>query len=572
MKRQINAILNVPVSDPDDGRRRRLLNILLFGTIIATLLGLVSVVIDTLTRGPADKVESQATLFGILLLTIGILVIYQINRRFSGRLAALLFLILLIGIFSVTDTPEQLTGGRSLFLFTIPIAMSSLILAPAASFLIATLSSGVISALALSIGHSINLFGAIGFFMLALVSWLSARSLEEALRELRVINANLDQVVIERTKALAESLARERIEAGRNQAILNSIADGVVVFDTHWNAILANPALIGMLDLPLELIVNKNFRELIEHPNLSPRSRNLLRAMMEYDTQPPSFRIEWDQKTLSISAAQVYDYTKDRFANIGTVTVFRDFTREAEVEKLKSTFVAIVSHELRTPLNAILGYAEMFKEAVYGPMNEKQVNMSERIMKNTQRLLGLINDLLDQAQMEAGKLTIQMAPVRPAELLDNLHSVMDQSAHDKNLQLTSEIDDNLPEVLNGDAARLQQILLNLVNNGIKFTEHGTVHVKLFSPYPNRWGIEVSDTGSGIPESEVPYIFETFRQVEGTATRVHGGFGLGLSIVKQLVHLMNGDISVKSKIDGGSNFTITLPLVIPEENIEKWRIR
>ena len=230
-----------------------------------------------------------------------------------------------------------------------------------------------------------------------------------------------------------------------------------------------------------------------------------------------------------------------------------------------------MSHEIRTPLNAILGYAEMFKEAVYGPMNDKQVNMSERIMKNTQRLLGLINDLLDQAQMEAGKLTIQMAPVRPAELLENLHGVMDQIAHDKNLKLTSEIDDNLPEVLNGDGARLHQILLNLVNNGIKFTEHGTVHVRLFSPYQNRWGIEVSDTGAGIPESEIPYIFDTFRQVEGTATRVHGGFGLGLSIVKQLVHLMNGDIDVKSKVDVGSLFTITLPLVIPEENIEKWRI-
>jgi len=403
------------------------------------------------------------------------------------------------------------------------------------------------------------------------VSWLSSRSLEQALKELRNINANLDQVVVERTKALSESLERERIEAGRSQAILNSIADGVVVFDTNWNAILANPALTGMLDLPLELIVNKNFRDLIEHPSLSSRSRNLLRAMMEYDTQPPSFRIEWDKKTLSISAAQVYDYTKDRFANIGTVTVFRDFTREAEVEKLKSTFVAIVSHELRTPLNAILGYAEMFKEEVYGPMNDKQVNMSDRIMKNTQRLLGLINDLLDQAQMEAGKLTIQMAPIRPAELLENLHSVMDQMALDKKLMLTSEIDDKLPEVLNGDGARLQQILLNLVNNSIKFTEHGTVHVKLFSPYRNRWGIEVSDTGSGIPESEVPFIFETFRQVEGTTTRVHGGFGLGLSIVKQLVNLMHGDISVKSKIDAGSLFTITLPLVIPEESIEKWSI-
>jgi len=571
MKRPFDAILNVPVSDPDDARRRRLLNILLLGTIIATLMGLLAVVIDVITRGPVDSAESQATLSGIVLVTIGILVIYQINRRYSGRLAALLFLLLLTGVFTFTDAPEQLIGGRSLFLFTIPIVMSSLILAPRASFLLAALSSGVISALALSIGRSVNLFGAIGFFMLALVSWLSARSLEDALKELRVINANLDQVVIERTKALAESLERERIEAGRSQAILNSIADGVVVFDTNWNAILANPALTGMLDLPLELIVNKNFRDLIEHPKLSSRSRNLLNAMMEYDTQPPSFRIEWDKKTLSISAAQVYDYTKEKFSNIGTVTVFRDFTREAEVEKLKSTFVAIVSHELRTPLNAILGYAEMFKEAVYGAMNDKQINMAERIMKNTQRLLGLINDLLDQAQMEAGKLTIQMAPVRPAELLENLHSVMDQSAHDKNLKLTSEIDDNLPEVLNGDAARLQQILLNLVNNSIKFTEHGIIHVRLFCPYENRWGIEVSDAGAGISESEIPYIFETFRQVEGTATRVHGGFGLGLSIVKQLVYLMNGDITVKSKVGAGSLFTVTLPLVIPEQSNEKWRI-
>ena len=262
--------------------------------------------------------------------------------------------------------------------------------------------------------------------------------------------------------------------------------------------------------------------------------------MMEHDTQPPSFRIEWDKKTLSISAAQVYDNSKDKHTNIGTVTVFRDFTREAEVEKLKSTFVAIVSHELRTPLNAILGYAEMFKEEVYGPMNDKQVNMAERIMKNTQRLLGLINDLLDQAQMEAGRLTIHMAPVRPAELLENLHSVMDQIAHEKGLQLTSEIDDDLPEVLNGDGARLQQILVNLVNNGVKFTDQGTVHVRLFCPSENRWGMEVSDTGSGIPGSELPYIFDTFRQVEGGAARVHGGFGLGLSIVKQLVNLMSGD--------------------------------
>jgi polar amino acid transport system substrate-binding protein len=281
--------------------------------------------------------------------------------------------------------------------------------------------------------------------------------------------------------------------------------------------------------------------------------------MMEQDTQPIGFRIEWGGKTLSVSAAQVYN----RSENMGTVTVFRDFTREAEVERLKSTFVAIVSHELRTPLNAILGYAEMFKEAVYGPMNEKQINMADRIMKNTQRLLGLINDLLNQAQMEAGKLTIKMAPFRPVELLDNLHSVMDKSAADKGLRLTSEIDANLPETLNGDAARLHQILVNLVNNSIKFTDQGIIHVKLFYPYENKWGIEVSDTGRGIPESEMPYIFDTFRQVEGTATRVHGGFGLGLSIVKQLITLMNGEIKVRSKVDEGTTFIATLPLVTSE---------
>jgi PAS domain S-box-containing protein len=435
--------------------------------------------------------------------------------------------------------------------------MASILLTPWSSFIFAAISSGIISFISISIDRSPNFPAIIGFFLIALTSWLSARSLESALNELRVINTNLDNVVVERTQALSESLIRERIEAGRNQAILNSIADGVIVFDRKWNAMMANPAIKSMLEIPLELIEGKNFREIIEHPKLSAKSRGLLYAMVEHDTQPIGFRIEWSAKTLSVSAAQVYN---DRGENMGFVIVFRDVTREAEVEKLKSTFVAIVSHELRTPLNAILGYAEMFKEAVYGPMNEKQINMADRIIKNTQRLLGLINDLLDQAQMEAGKLTIQMAPVRLSELLDNLHGVLDKTASDKGLRLTSEIDDFLPEKLNGDAARLHQILVNLVNNAIKFTDQGSVLVRLFYQDENRWGIEVTDTGRGIPESEIPYIFETFRQVEGTATRVHGGFGLGLSIVKQLINLMNGEIRVVSTVNKGTTFTITLPLV------------
>lgn len=561
MKAYIEQLLQVPATDPDDARRKRLLNILLLGTLVAALLGLLAIIVDAAqTPKTALTRETQVLLGGIIAVTLGIFAIYQLNRRFSGRLAALLFLLLLTILFPFTDSPEQIVLGRSLFLFTLPIAISSLILVPQASFLFATLSSIIIVVLSIASNFFPNVPAITGLFLLALVSWLSARSLEDALHELRDINANLDKLVTERTKALAESLERERIEAGRNQAILNSIADGVIVFDRKWNATMANPAVRSMLEIPLELIINKNFRELIEHPRLQPKSRGLLYAMMEHDTQPVGFRIEWSGKTLSVSAAQVYN---SRAEDIGTVTVFRDFTREAEVERLKSTFVAIVSHELRTPLNAIMGYAEMFKEAVYGPMNEKQINMADRIMKNTQRLLGLINDLLDQAQMEAGKLTIQMAPFRPAELLDNVHGLLDKTASDKGLRLTSEIQDNLPEVLNGDATRLQQILVNLVNNALKFTDRGSVHVRLFYPYEDTWGIEVTDTGHGIPDSELPFIFDTFRQVEGTTTRVHGGFGLGLSIVKQLVSLMNGEIKVRSKIDEGTRFIVTLPLVVPE---------
>ncbi|MFT3892956.1 MAG: ATP-binding protein [Anaerolineales bacterium] len=564
MRQAFDQFITISTTDPDDTRRGKILNILLLGVGGVSIIAFILAIAEIRNQNFRDI---SILLLGSLVTLLGTGVIYLINSRWSEKIAAVLFLILLTVIFSFSDTAVQVSAGRTLFAFAIPIIMASILLNPWSSFVFAGISSVIISLLSLSINRSPNFPAIIGFFLIALTSWLSARSLESALHELRVINANLDGVVVERTQALSESLIRERIEAGRNQAILNSIADGVIVFDKQWNAMMANPAVKGMLEIPLEWFAGKNFREIIDHPKLAIKSRGLLNAMIEHDTQPIGFRIEWGGKTLSVSAAQVYSDTGD---NMGFVIVFRDVTREAEVEKLKSTFVAIVSHELRTPLNAILGYAEMFKEAIYGPMNDKQVNMSDRIIKNTQRLLGLINDLLDQAQMEAGKLTIQMAPLRLSELLDNLHSVLDKSASDKGLKLTSEIDDFLPERVNGDTARLHQILVNLVNNAIKFTDKGSVRVRLFYYDENRWGIEVADTGRGIPESELPHIFETFRQVEGTATRVHGGFGLGLSIVKQLVNLMNGEIQVASVVDEGTTFKIILPLITSNALQTNWR--
>jgi signal transduction histidine kinase len=136
---------------------------------------------------------------------------------------------------------------------------------------------------------------------------------------------------------------------------------------------------------------------------------------------------------------------------------------------------------------------------------------------------------------------------------------MDKLTADKGLSLTSELDNNMPDTLIGDSARLQQILVNLVNNAVKFTQKGSIHVRLSNLDKHNWGISVTDTGQGIPKEEIHNIFDAFRQVEGTTTRVHGGFGLGLSIVKQLVNLMGGNISVESELGHGSTFFITLPL-------------
>ena len=541
--------------NPDDVRRGRILNILLAGAFSLSILALIVVLIAFSVLSSWDNPGNSSLLITIIVLGLGSAGLFYINQK-ATKFSAFLFLLLLSIAFAFSDVPAELANGRSTFVFLITIAISSLLLTPISSFFFAIGNSVVIVILASIAGVVPNVPAIVSFFMLALISWLSSRSLEQALSELRDINANLDQIVKERTHALAEALTRERIEAGRSQAILESIADGVIVFDTQGSAIQANPALSNLINIPLNDIVSSNVNGLVEASPMDAKNKGTLAGVL---TQPGkqyvSHRVEWGKKTLSISSGQVLD--RDG-GEVGTVAVFRDFTREAEVEKMKSAFVAMVSHELRTPLSAILGYAEIFTEQIYGPLNEKQINMTNRIVSNTRRLLSLINDLLDQAQMEAGKLKIKYEALKPSDLLENLHSVMDKLIADKNLELTSELDENLPKTLRGDSARLQQILVNLVNNAAKFTETGSIHVCLSKVDEQHWGIQVTDTGQGIPKEELPRIFETFRQVEGTTTRVHGGFGLGLSIVKQLVNLMGGKISVESELGKGSTFSITLP--------------
>ncbi len=550
---KVNQLLTVPSTDPEDARRRKLLNILLAGIAIVTLLAFLAAIISAAAGfGGTDVIALYQVSLGAL---IGIIIIFVINRYRSGELASLLFLLLLTGGIAIADEPQQVVDGRSLFLFTLPILMASVLLRPWASFLIAGLGSLEIAVIAITVlRYSIlPAPSMLSLFAIALVAWLAARSLENALVELRIINQELDQRVDERTRDLAESLSR-------NEAILKGIADGVIVFDNAGLSTMANPAMVHILGKPDQEIVGHELDALMKDVNQDDQEviHDLVRdSLATY----PSLKFEWGKKTISASFAAVRDNVGRR---TGTVAVFRDYTREAELERMKSTFVSSVSHELRTPLNAILGYAEILTENVYGPLLEGQRNAINRVTVNSKRLLSIVNDLLDQAQIEAGTLKLKVAPFSPNKLIDDVVGVMDVLAQSKELELITHIADDVPYTLPSDPQRLHQILINLVGNAIKFTEQGSIWIRIYRPSATQWALEVEDTGCGIPLEAQSYIFDPFKQVDGSATRTHSGSGLGLSIVRQLTTLMGGKITLKSQVGKGSTFTVILPLVPIQE--------
>lgn len=230
--------------------------------------------------------------------------------------------------------------------------------------------------------------------------------------------------------------------------------------------------------------------------------------------------------------------------------------------ELKSEMLAKVSHELRTPLGAILGYAELLQEGIYGALVEKQQQTLQKITRNAEFLTTLVSELLDQGQLETGKLVLNCEPFELREMAEQVYSHMKTLAQAKGLTLTLDVAANVPNSLWGDETRIKQILVNLVTNAIKFTRKGSVHIFIDASASDNWVMQVRDTGIGIPLEAQTYIFEPFRQVDGSSTREQMGYGLGLSIVKQLTTLMEGKILLESQVGKGSIFTVTLPFLQP----------
>ena len=230
--------------------------------------------------------------------------------------------------------------------------------------------------------------------------------------------------------------------------------------------------------------------------------------------------------------------------------------------RFKSELVARVSHELRTPLGVIIGLADMMQHGIGGPLTSEQEEVVERIIRNTHYLKQLVNELLSESRLEANQLALAPAPFALERIVNHVESTFGPLVADKGLALHVERTEGLPDRLWGDAARLEQIVTNLVGNAFKFTGEGYFSVSFTRPDQGHWGIVVDDSGPGIPLAERAAIFEPFHQVDGSLTRRHGGTGLGLAIVDQLVKLMEGQIQVESESGKGSTFTVLLPLIEP----------
>lgn len=318
-------------------------------------------------------------------------------------------------------------------------------------------------------------------------------------------------------------------------------------------------------------------RELDQHGELHDREIRLVRA----GGQPGVFlvsitlvKIEEDS-TMLVTEVDITERQRAenevRALNEGLEKRVADRTRELEnanaklkeLDRLKSEFLATMSHELRTPLNSIIGFSSILKQGMAGSLNPEQSKQILMINDSARHLLGLINDLLDVSRIEAGRVELFVEHVDVMDVLREVERTLAPQVAAKHLAYSTQGGPALPAVVS-DRKRLFQIILNLANNAVKFTEHGSVSVTASATEDDRLSIAIRDTGIGIRPENLGRLFEAFRQVDGSARRVYEGTGLGLYLVKKLLGLLGGSVSAESEFGRGSCFTVVLPLVVPEK--------
>jgi PAS domain S-box-containing protein len=415
-------------------------------------------------------------------------------------------------------------------------------------------------------------------------------------------------------KRLRATEQKSRRERDRLNLILENVGDPILVTDDLSNIILMNREAERLFEVPPGTDLKSRrrhsvrandtrFSSFVSDFTLSPDATRVMEFQLTdpdtgraFPAEVVSGKVMNDRAEMSAIVSIIHDLTKvvENKRLAGELTKLNENLEERietateeleernrqlewqsrELERayrLKSQFLASMSHELRTPINALLGYTSLMRDQIYGELNQRQEEALSRMYTASQHLLELVNDILDLAKIEAGKMPVHVEPVNVAQLIRELSHTLEPMVRRKQLEYRLKIDDDLP-VLETDQTKVKQIVLNLLSNAVKFTHKGhvAVHARLASGGADDGIIiEVADSGIGIKEDDIAKIFEDFRQVDQSSTREYGGTGLGLSITKKLLHLLGGTVRVESAPGKGSVFTVYFPrrseeIVLDEE--------
>jgi GAF domain-containing protein/CheY-like chemotaxis protein/nitrogen-specific signal transduction histidine kinase len=375
-----------------------------------------------------------------------------------------------------------------------------------------------------------------------------------------ISNAGLYNLIREQANQLGSMLKKQRVEAAKSQAVLEGVADGVMVSDPNGKVILFNAAAERVLDLPRDQVLGRSTKEMLGL--YGSEGRSWLAAIEEWAANPSGHvpghftaeQLQIEDRIVSIHVAPVIMGTE----YLGTVSVFRDITVEVEADRAKSEFVSTVSHELRTPMTSIKGYADLLLMGAVGELTEQQHHFTTIIRNNADRLTALVNDLLDISRIETGRMELNLRAVSIPELTKQVVTTLQNRARDRGLELRIDMPQELPAVW-GDSDRITQILTNLIGNAIQYTPSGGTVTTSACANERMLEVAVTDTGIGISRDNLEKIFDRFFRADDPLVQETSGTGLGLSITTSLVRMHGGEIWVESELGEGSTFYFTLPL-------------
>jgi PAS domain S-box-containing protein len=342
------------------------------------------------------------------------------------------------------------------------------------------------------------------------------------------------------------------------QDILNTIHEGIQLFDREGNILLVNETLCNMIGEEAEALLQKSsveWMELIQKKVENPEGLiGFIQQAIQQQMQEQSFIFKLNNGSTQI--IQLYPETLHREKQkFGTIFVYRDITKQYEVDQMKSEFVSTVSHELRTPLSSVLGFTELMLNKELPPQRQRKYLMT--ISKEASRLTSLINDFLDVQRMESGKQTYTKNYYSVQTIIEDVivTSKINTNIHD----FIVDVQTNRLTVL-GDRDKLAQVFNNLLSNAVKYSPNGGKIMVKMREEGAQLKIDVIDEGLGIPSDTIPHLFTKFYRVDNTDRRKIGGTGLGLAIVKEIVKAHDGDIEVQSEFEHGSTFTVSLPVI------------